>query len=130
MDLQDNTFTLLGSEALAKALPLWLELKELNLGDCLLGAKGGFVHLIIGISVIKALTSGNLKLQRIALFFNEISEKGALLVPEMLANKISLTSIELNGNVFDAECEAVDKIRQVLDRLGKESALVYILFDI
>ncbi|KAJ3303856.1 hypothetical protein HDV03_003425 [Kappamyces sp. JEL0829] len=116
LDLQDNTFTEQGSKALALALPAWPNLKHLNIGDCLLGAKGG-------IHVIEALTLGNTNLERIALFFNEINAKGAALVPGMLANKNALTSIELNGNVFDADSEAVQAIRDVLNRLGKEDAL-------
>lgn len=46
LDLQDNTFTESGSAAMAKALPSWKQLKQLNLGDCLLGPKGG-IHLDI-----------------------------------------------------------------------------------
>ncbi|KAJ3336448.1 Ran GTPase-activating protein 1 [Kappamyces sp. JEL0680] len=84
---------------------------------------GGLFRLTAGIHVIKALTLGNTNLERIALFFNEINAKGAELVPGMLANKNALTSIELNGNVFDADSEAVQAIRDVLNRLGKEDAL-------
>lgn len=76
-----------------------------------------------GVSVIKGLTPGNKKLERIALFFNEINIKGAVLVPDMLANKTALKSIELNGNIFDADSDAVDAIRSALDRLEKPDAL-------
>ena len=62
-------------------------------------------------------------MERIALFFNEINIKGAHLVPDMLANKTALTSIELNGNTFDAESDAVEAIRSALERLGKGDAL-------
>jgi Ran GTPase-activating protein 1 len=116
LDLQDNTFTEPGSKALAEALPLWPELKVLNLGDCLLSANGG-VH------VIKALTAGNTKLERIALFFNEINEKGAKLVPEMLKNKESLKSIELNGNNFEGEGSVAQAIRDTLRSMEKEDCL-------
>ena len=62
-------------------------------------------------------------MERVALFFNEINLKGAVLVPDMLANKSALKSIELNGNSFDAESDAVEAIRSALDRLGKPDAL-------
>jgi hypothetical protein len=70
------------------------------------------------------LTPGNAKLVRIGLFFNEINEQGASLVPDMLANKKELTSIELNGNAFEGEGKLVDDIVAALARLGKEDALV------
>lgn len=70
------------------------------------------------------MTNSNEKLERIGLFFNEIDQKGAALVPEMLANKKELTSIELNGNTFDAESDLVKNIKSALLRLGKPDALV------
>lgn len=39
-DLQDNTFTIKGAQALAMAVPEWSALKELGVGDDLLGARG------------------------------------------------------------------------------------------
>ena len=41
LDLQDNTFTAVGSKALAEVLPKWPHMKTLNVGDCLLSAKVG-----------------------------------------------------------------------------------------
>lgn len=41
LDLQDNTFTQIGSAALADAFKSWPNLLTLNVGDCLLGPKGG-----------------------------------------------------------------------------------------
>lgn len=116
MDLQDNTFTLPGSQAIAKAFPKWPNLKHLNIGDCLLGAKGGQ-------AVIRGLTSSNHKLERVAIFFNEINAAGAKLVPEMLVGKEDLKSIELNGNTFDGEGSEVEAIKKQLERLGKEDCL-------
>jgi Ran GTPase-activating protein 1 len=111
--------------AISKALPSWPNLKNINLGDCLLSAQGGIFTLILGVHVIKAMTNSNEKLERIGLFFNEINQKGAALVPLMLANKINLLSIELNGNTFDAESDLVKNIRSALIRLGKPDALVF-----
>ncbi|KAJ3035321.1 hypothetical protein HK097_004240, partial [Rhizophlyctis rosea] len=98
LDLQDNTFTEPGSKAIAAALPNWPNLQHLNVGDCLLSARGS-------IEIIKALTSGHESLQRINLAFGEIDPLGAKLIPEMLRNKERLEILELNGNAFDPEGE-------------------------
>jgi Ran GTPase-activating protein 1 len=116
LDLQDNTFTEPGSKALAEALPLWPELRVLNLGDCLLSGPGG-VH------VINALTNSNSKLERIALFFNEINTQGAQLIPLMLKNKVALKSIELNGNNFEGDGSVAQAIRDTLRSMSKEDCL-------
>ena len=71
------------------------------------------------------MTNRNDRLERIGLFFNEIDHKGAALVPEMLVNKKDLTSLELNGNTFDAESDLVKNIKSALERLGKPDALVF-----
>ena len=106
----------IGSKALADALPNWPNLKSLNLGDCLLSGPGGIL-------VIKALIPGNTKLERIALFFNEINEKGAKFVPDMLQNKTELKSIELNGNNFEGDGSVAQAIRDTLRSLNKEDCL-------
>ena len=41
LDLQDNTFTLMGAKALAVVVPGWTKIRELGVGDSLLSAKGG-----------------------------------------------------------------------------------------
>merc|ERR1712000_476560 len=51
LDLQDNTFTILGAKALATVAPGWTEVQELGIGDSLLKAKGG-------IALAAALASG------------------------------------------------------------------------
>jgi Ran GTPase-activating protein 1 len=61
LDLQDNTFTLLGAKALAAVTPEWTEILELGIGDSLLGNKGGVVFA-------KSLAKGkNTKLQLLRL---------------------------------------------------------------
>jgi Ran GTPase-activating protein 1 len=116
LDLQDNTFTESGSRALAHALPHWPSLKTLRVDDCLLSAKGGIL-------VIQALTERHEQLVNLYLGFNEIDEKGAQLISAMLKNKKELTKIELNGNCFEAECDAVDAIQAALSELGHPEAL-------
>lgn len=52
LDLQDNTFTEIGSSAIAGAFHFWPALKHLNLGDCLLGSKGGLINSLIAILIL------------------------------------------------------------------------------
>ena len=116
LDLQDNTFTKEGSIPLANAVGQWPNLKVLNLADCLLKPAGAC-------AILKGLAKGNNQLQHVNLSFNEISDKAAAYVPAMLANKTQLEAVLLNGNVFDAEGDAVGAIRRTLASLGKEDAL-------
>ncbi|KAJ1726730.1 Ran GAP Rna1, partial [Coemansia biformis] len=106
LDLQDNTFTLAGSQALAAALAKWDALVSLNIGDCLLGPVGGRL-------VVEALrVRGGLK--TVNLQYNEIEYDGALALAESLRALTLLESLELNGNRFDAESNAVELIRTAL----------------
>lgn len=43
VDLQDNTFTVSGAQSLAKVVGRWGQLKELGVGDSLLGRRGAVV---------------------------------------------------------------------------------------
>jgi len=58
LDLQDNTATVKGARAIAKALPSWPDLRVLNLSDLLLKGQGGIaLALVLG-------KGGNSKLRR------------------------------------------------------------------
>lgn len=74
-------------------------------------------------AVIKSLTENCSKIQRIALFFNEISEDGAKLVPEMVKQKFYLESMELNGNNFEGDGLVAQAIKDMLRSIGKEECL-------
>ncbi|KAJ3150248.1 hypothetical protein HDU89_003337 [Geranomyces variabilis] len=116
LDVQDNTFTEKGSAALAKVVGAWKNLKALHIGDCLLGAEGSKL-------VLAALTNGNTALEKLHLAFNEIDPEGAALIPELLLNKKSINLLELNGNAFDPEGDAVRDVKRVLLENGGEGAL-------
>ncbi|KAJ3182206.1 hypothetical protein HDU85_003248 [Gaertneriomyces sp. JEL0708] len=116
LDLQDNTFTERGSAALAEVVASWKSLRILNIGDCLLGDAGA-------IRVLKALTAGNEALEKLHLAFNEIDPEGASLIAGMLMNKKKLALVELNGNAFDPDGDAVRDIKRVLLENGQEGAL-------
>ncbi|KAL2917241.1 Ran GAP Rna1 [Polyrhizophydium stewartii] len=116
LDLQDNTFTREGSLALSGAIPHWPNLRVLDIGDCLLKTAGAG-------AIIKALTPGSTHLEFLNLGFNEIKEPAAALLVSMLINKQKLTTLQLNGNIFDAEDDVVASIRKVLATHNHEDAL-------
>lgn len=110
LDLQDNTFTLLGAKALAQVTPLWVELLELGVGDSLLGTKGG-------VALAKSLAKGkNTKLEVLRLQYNEISSKGlkdlAAAAKEALP---ALKKMELNGNKLSEEDESIILLQELFE---------------
>jgi Ran GTPase-activating protein 1 len=122
LDLQDNTFTDTGSLAVAAAMQgtdanNWSKLCELNLGDALLGKKGGM-------AIVRVLANQPLTLlKRLNLAYGELDEKTALLLAQAVRKMPALNKLELNGNKFDAESAGADAVRQALEEGGKEDAL-------
>lgn len=110
LDLQDNTFTLMGSKALAKVAPGWTEIVELGVGDSLLSAKGGLV-------VAEALSrGGNKNLEILRLQYNDINAKGLeALVRAAESSMPALKKVELNGNKFSEEDESLVTLRELLE---------------
>lgn len=117
LDLQDNTFTEVGSKALGDSLSSWSKLKVLNIGDCLLKAKGA-------VDVALALKESHPKyLEELILTYNEIDTEAALLLADALKNFKNLKKLDLNGNNFEADSVAADKIKRALEATGTEDAL-------
>ncbi|KAF2201131.1 RNI-like protein [Delitschia confertaspora ATCC 74209] len=115
LDLQDNTFTATGARALSDVVGGWRELKELGVGDCLLGGRGG-------VALASALQKGNnSQLEILRLQYNEITAKGVKGLADAQDKLPALRRIELNGNRFDEEDENITKLREVLDE-RKEKA--------
>lgn len=110
LDLQDNTFTLMGSKALATVLPGWTEIQELGVGDSLLSAKGGVV-------VATALAKGgNRKLEILRLQYNDITTKGLQEFAKAAKEALpSLKKVELNGNKFSEEDQAILELKELLE---------------
>jgi len=111
LDLQDNTFTSLGSWALADVISsgAWPELRELGIGDCLLKAKGG-------IAVMQALTSGKCeKLEVLKAQYNEIDSEGLAALRAALPRLPKLRRVEINGNKFTEEDPSLFDIRAILE---------------
>jgi len=95
-DLQDNTFTFRGATALASAIQKWPQLKELGVGDDLLGGRGS-------IKVFEVLAKGqNKNVEVLRLDFNDITPAGvASLLTAAQDGLPSLRRVEINGNKFE-----------------------------
>lgn len=109
LDLQDNTFTNLGSGALAGVIQGWSSLRELGVGDCLLSGRGG-------IKVALALAAGkNKKVETLRLQYNDINSEGVKQFTHAAKNSLpALKRVELNGNKFDEEDENISTLRELL----------------
>ena len=110
LDLQDNTFTITGARALSQVVEGWTKIKELGIGDSLLGSRG---------AVLFAETLGkgnNALLEVLRLQYNEIDYKGveALLVVAR-DRLVKLRRVELNGNKFSEDDEPVEGLRLLLE---------------
>lgn len=117
LDLQDNTFTLVGAKALAKVVPGWAHLVELGVGDSLLGAKGG-------VRLAKALAEGkNTKLETLRLQYNEITAPGLKGFAEAAQDALpALKRIEINGNKLDEEDQSIVALQDLLESRKEEKA--------
>jgi len=118
LDLQDNTATRTGTRSIVKHLSSWPELKVLNLSDCLVGASGG-------IALATALAEGsNKKLEVLKLQYGEFDKRTVEILTTAIGQHLSgLTTLELNGNRFDAEDECVEELKTALEAHGHEDAL-------
>jgi len=120
LDLQDNTFTALGSRALADAVGKWTSLIELGVGDCLLSARGG-------VMLADALKKGeNASIEILRLQYNEIDAKGVKGLAEAARSKGALPAlrrVELNGNKFSEDDESIAEIKEVLDARREEAGV-------
>ncbi|KAJ5594414.1 Ran GTPase-activating protein 1 [Penicillium hispanicum] len=115
LDLQDNTFTVMGSTALASVLEGWPALRELGVGDCLLSARGG-------VKVAQALAANkNEKLQTLRLQYNEIKADGVKALAHAAKTALpSLRRVELNGNIFSDEDDNITALRELLESRQEE----------
>ena len=105
LDLQDNTMTSHGARALANSLPEWRKLKELGVGDCLLGPRGSEW-------VVRALGRGqNEMLEVLRLQYNEVRANAVKDLADALVKTPRLRRVELNGNQFDEEDDGLEDLR-------------------
>jgi len=108
LDLQDNTFTLRGANALTSVVTGWSQLQELGIGDSLLGARGG-VKLAETLQLERNTTLKVLRLQ-----YNEIDVQGLKALKVAVEKALpNLERLELNGNKFSEEDPVVEEIREL-----------------
>ena len=117
LDLQDNTFTITGANALSEVVNEWKQLKELGIGDSLLGSRGA-------VALGKALEKGdNKQLEVLRLQYNEIDAKGVqgLLRAAKGGSLEKLRRVELNGNKFEEDDQEVEGLRTLLEERKEEA---------
>ena len=120
LDMQDNTFTFTGATALAKSLKGWASLKELGVGENLLGGRGA-------IKVFQALGAGQTKkVEVLRLEYNDIDPAGVKALLQAARDGLpQLRRVELNGNKFEEEDDSVDALSELLserrEQQGKDS---------
>ncbi|XP_015127206.1 ran GTPase-activating protein 1 [Diachasma alloeum] len=95
LNLNDNTVGPKGAQALADVLHNFKALECLNLGDCLLKTKGALV-----IADALGIQGNHISLTELNLAFNEIRTRAAESLARAVADKIQLTSLQLDGNAF------------------------------
>ena len=118
LDLQDNTATKTGTRSIVKHLATWPSLRVLNLSDCILGNAGG-IALATSLSV-----GSNPKLETLSLQYGEFDKRTVELLALAVSQHLSgLTTVELNGNKFDAEDDCVEELKKALALHGNEDAL-------
>ncbi|KZV98974.1 RNI-like protein [Exidia glandulosa HHB12029] len=128
LDLQDNTFCKRdvepgtvppnGTRALARALPSWPDLELLNLSDCILGRRES-------IALALALGKGtNKKIQVLKMQYDELDHRALSLLAKAIHDHLSeLTTLEINGNIANAEDECIQNIKDALEAHGHADAL-------
>ncbi|KAI0196239.1 hypothetical protein EV127DRAFT_381297 [Xylaria flabelliformis] len=117
LDLQDNTFTVMGARALAKVVPLWGDIIELGIGDSLLSAKGGVL-------LADALSKGqNRKLEILRLQYNDITAPAVKHLSTAAQDALpALRRIELNGNKFSEDDESILALQELLEARKEKHA--------
>lgn len=111
VDLQDNTFTSKPGVKLAEGMSKWAEfLKELNLNDCLIKNEGSKAILETFLTV----EFKNLEILKIQ--FNEILQETLekVILPIIEKEKLpSLKLLEINGNIFEEDSEAIETLQEI-----------------
>jgi Ran GTPase-activating protein 1 len=115
LDMQDNTFTFKGAGALADVIGGWSKLKELGVGDDLLGANGA-------LKVFEKLATGhNKEVELLRLQYNDITTKGVeALLRAVKEGLPKLRRVELNGNKFNEDDAHVEAIAEMLSERKEE----------
>lgn len=114
LDLQDNTFSEIGSETMTQELRAWPELETLNLSDCHLVEEGN------ASDVVETLSGGsNPKLQLLQLQNNNLDTQSfAYLAEHTEVHLPALKQVELQWNEIEDDDEHVATLRNLLKKRG------------
>lgn len=114
LDLQDNTFSELGSKTMAEVLVQWPSLHTLNLSDCHLASEGDVSP------VVEVLSEGsNPKLQTLQLQNNNFDTQSYALLSEGIHSALgSLKRLELQWNDIEEDDEAIAIMQRILKGRG------------
>jgi Ran GTPase-activating protein 1 len=120
LDLQDNTFSRFGSQAMAKALVAWQGLRVLNLSDCVLADEGEGVS-----PMIEAIAEGfNPKLHTLQLQNNNMGTTSFALLAAGIPKLARLMSLELQWNEVDDEDD--EGLQTLLDTFKLRGGKLYL----
>ena len=116
LNLNDNTVGLKGTQALVAALSNFQCLESLNLGDCLIKTNGALV-------LADALgTKGcHASLTELNLSQNEIHARAVDSLAHAVADKLQLSSLQLDGNAFGNN--GIKRLRELLTTSERIEAL-------
>lgn len=114
LDLQDNTFSELGSKTMAEVLVQWPSLHTLNLSDCHLASEGDVSP------VVEVLSEGsNPMLETLQLQNNNFDTQSYALLSEGIHSALgSLKRLELQWNDIEEDDDAIAIIQRVLKGRG------------
>jgi Ran GTPase-activating protein 1 len=109
LDMEDNIFTVMGAGALSEVIFNWPKLKELGVGDDLLGATGS-------IKVFAALGKGDSEnVEVLRLQYNDINSQGVKSLLQAAKDGMpKLRRVELNGNKFMEDDLSVEALAELL----------------
>lgn len=119
LDLQDNTCTAVGVQALTDVVGGWTSLRELGVGDCVVGPKCWKM-------IVDALGQGtNRELKILKAQYDEVNARGVQQLLDVIqAGKLpALRRVELNGNKFSEADPAIVALKKALEerRAAQES---------
>lgn len=115
LDMQDNTFTIVGATALASVVEKWTALRELGVGDDLLGGRGA-------VKLFEKLVEGkNQKTEVLRLQYNDIDARGVKALLHAARTALpALRRVELNGNKFSEEDPSIEGLAELLSERREE----------
>lgn len=115
VDLQDNSFALIGAKALATSIAGWAYLEELAVNDGFLKAAGSEM-------VVKALAAtANKNLHTLRIQYNDMTAKGLAAVVAAAQALPSLRKVDVNGNKFSEEDPSVEALNELFEERKEAS---------